>query len=187
MRPMKLLLTLLLASLVACQYLPFGKKEATTIFIGEPETIIVEPPEDAFDVGYTWSITGKPNESVLMPDFSSTNIFTFTADEVGDYAFAVTVTSGGEEVADYDFYFTAYEDTSVMPPERVTAEVPARVKAKTPPPAAPVAASPPKVKAAAQPAKPSRAAKKAPARRRRYCRHRRSERGAERRGRGEQR
>ena len=115
-RHLKVLSITLLFGWYGCQYLPWGKKEAKPIFVGEPETIIVEPPEDAFDIDYRWSILELPDESLLIPDFSSqSNLFTFTADVVGDYAFAVTVVSYEEEVSDHKFYFTAMEDTSVVP------------------------------------------------------------------------
>ncbi len=92
---LKILFMLMLFSWFGCQYLPWGK-ESKPIFVGEPETIIVEPPEDAFDVSYRWSILDLPDESMLVPDFSTlSNLFTFTPDMVGDYAFAVTVVSYG--------------------------------------------------------------------------------------------
>ncbi len=115
-RHLKVLSITLLFGWYGCQYLPWGKKESKPIFVGEPETIIVEPPEDAFDIDYRWSILELPDESLLIPDFSSqSNLFTFSADVVGDYAFAVTVVSYEEEVSDHKFYFTAMEDTSVVP------------------------------------------------------------------------
>ena len=102
--------------LSGCQYLPWGKDDSKPIFVGEPETIIVEPPEDALDVTYLWSILDLPDESLLVPDFSSSsNIFTFTADVPGGFAFAVIVESYGEEVADYELKFSAMEDTSLVP------------------------------------------------------------------------
>jgi cell division septation protein DedD len=117
-RRIKSLFLILLTLWVGCQFLPWGKKEYKPIFVGEPESIIVEPPEDAFDVSYGWSILDLPDESLLVPDFSSySNIFTFTPDVVGNYAFAATVISYGEEVSDHEFYYTAMEDTSVVPRE----------------------------------------------------------------------
>lgn len=117
-RHLKSSFLILLTLCVGCQFLPWGKKEYKPIFIGEPESIIIEPPEDAFDVSYNWSILDLPDESLLVPDFSSySNIFTFTPDVVGNYAFAATVISYGEEVSDHEFYFTAIEDTSVIPRE----------------------------------------------------------------------
>ena len=107
---------ILVLVLSGCQYLPWGKDDAKPIFVGEPETIIVEPPEDALDVTYLWSILDLPDESLLVPDFSSSsNVFTFTADVPGGFAFAVIVESYGEEVADYELKFTAMEDTSLVP------------------------------------------------------------------------
>ncbi len=151
-RHLKVLSITLLFGWYGCQYLPWGKKEAKPIFVGEPETIIVEPPEDAFDIDYRWSILelpDEPDESLLIPDFSSqSNLFTFTADVVGDYAFAVTVVSYEEEVSDHKFYFTAMEDTSVVPrkePEAVAApEKKPETLVSTPP--KPTAAPPPKAK-----------------------------------------
>jgi hypothetical protein len=117
-RRIKSLFLIFLTLWVGCQFLPWGKKEYKPIFVGEPESIIIEPPEDAFDVSYSWSILDLPDESLLVPDFSSySNIFTFTPDVVGNYAFAVTVISYGEEVSDHEFYYTAMEDTSVIPHE----------------------------------------------------------------------
>jgi cell division septation protein DedD len=122
------LFLIFLAFLVGCQFLPWGKKDYKPIFVGEPESIIIEPPEDAFDVSYSWSILDLPDESLLVPDFSSySNIFTFTPDVVGNYAFAVTVISYGEEVSDHELYYSAMEDTSVIPreePQPMAAPVP---------------------------------------------------------------
>jgi len=133
-RHLKILSLILLFGWYGCQYLPWGKKESKPIFIGEPEAIIVEPPEDAFDVSYRWAILDLPDESMLVPDFSSqSNLFTFTPDVVGDYAFAVTVVSYGEEVLDRKFYFTALEDTSVVPREELAAAA-AAPEAKPEPP-----------------------------------------------------
>jgi len=154
-RHLKVLSITLLFGWYGCQYLPWGKKEAKPIFVGEPETIIVEPPEDAFDIDYRWSILELPDESLLIPDFSSqSNLFTFTADVVGDYAFAVTVVSYEEEVSDHKFYFTAMEDTSVVPrkesvavaatAERTTPKKKPETLVSTPP--KPTAAPPPKAK-----------------------------------------
>ncbi|MFC1484659.1 SPOR domain-containing protein [Candidatus Neomarinimicrobiota bacterium] len=117
-RRIKFVFLILLTLWVGCQFLPWGKKDYKPIFVGEPESIIVEPPEDAFDVSYSWSILDLPDESLLVPDFSSySNIFTFTPDVVGKYAFAVTVISYGDEYSDHEFYFEAEEDTSVVPRE----------------------------------------------------------------------
>lgn len=133
-RHLKVLSLILLFGWYGCQYLPWGKKESKPIFIGEPEAIIVEPPEDAFDVSYRWAILDLPDESMLVPDFSSqSNLFTFTADVEGDYAFAATVVSYGEEVSDHKFYFTALEDTSVVPREELAAAA-AAPEAKPKPP-----------------------------------------------------
>lgn len=150
---LKILFMLMLFSWFGCQYLPWGKKESKPIFVGEPETIIVEPPEDAFDVSYRWSILDLPDESMLVPDFSTlSNLFTFTPDMVGDYAFAVTVVSYGEEVSDHKFYFTAIEDTSVVPREEPLVQVTPPTEAPAPPAATPktrpepAAAPPPKPK-----------------------------------------
>ncbi len=108
---LKLVSLLLLMVTLGCQ----GRKDVKTIFVGEPETIIVEPPEDAFDISYRWEILDHPVESALVPDFSSySNVFSFTPDVTGDYLFAVTVVSYGNEVSDYKFYFDALEDTSVV-------------------------------------------------------------------------
>lgn len=150
----KVLALLALLSWFGCQYLPWGKKEYKPIFVGEPETIIVEPPEDAFDVSYRWSILDLPDESLLVPDFSSySNIFTFTPDVVGDYAFAVTVVSYGEDVSDHKFYFTAMEDTSVIPREAPRAEAPPTAEPTARPPTAPetAAARPERVTTTAAP------------------------------------
>lgn len=128
MRHFKPLFILLLLMWFGCQYLPWGKPAPKPIFVGEPETILVEPPEDAFDVSYRWSILDLPDESVLVPDFSSSsNLFTFTADVIGDYVFAVSVESYGVEVADHVLRFIAMEDTSLVPRERVSTEVAARM------------------------------------------------------------
>lgn len=109
--------TLLVLSLIAfsgCGF--FGKKEYKPIFVGEPETIIVEPPDGAAVVSYNWRIDDLPDESLLVPDFSaSSNVFTFTADVEGDYSFSAVVSVRSEEVADHIFRFTAVEDTSVVP------------------------------------------------------------------------
>lgn len=124
------LLVLAVLVMAGCQYLPWGKKEAKPIFVGEPETIIVEPPETAVDISYRWSILDLPDESLLVPDFlSSSNVFTFAADVVGDYSFSVLVESTNEEVADHIFRFIAVEDTSIIPlqqtPVAATPEPPA--------------------------------------------------------------
>ncbi|UCD39159.1 MAG: SPOR domain-containing protein [Fidelibacterota bacterium] len=152
---------ILLFSWYGCQYLPWGKKEYKPIFVGEPESIIVEPPEDAFDVSYRWVPLELPDESLLVPDFSSySNLFTFTPDEVGNYGFAVTIISYGEEVSDHEFYYTAYEDTSVLPREepiaaptteaRTAQAEPSAAPAKevAPKPPSTVATAPPKPKTA---------------------------------------
>ena len=152
----------LLVSLSACQFLPWGKKEAKTIFVGEPETIIVEPPEDAFDISYRWSIQDLPDESAMVPDYSSySNIFTFTPDVVGDYIFAVIVVSYGEDVSDHEFQFEALEDTSVVPRAPPMAEEPVAgampavaMEDAAPSEPAPRTVSPP----AERPAKPKAAA-----------------------------
>ena len=155
-------MVILVSTWFGCQYLPWGKKESKPIFVGEPETIMVEPPEDAFDVSYNWRILDLPDESLLVPEFSSySNLFTFTPDVVGEYAFAVTVLSYGDEVSDHTFYFTAMEDTSVLPREMPTAQAP-----PTPAPATTLEPSPatpqpePRPKTVTQPSKP----KPAPAR-----------------------
>lgn len=133
-RHLKILSMILLFGWYGCQYLPWGRKESEPIFVGEPETIIVEPPEDAFDVSYRWELLDLPDESMLVPDFSSqVNLFTFTPDVEGDYAFAVIVVSYGEEVSDHKFYFTATEDTSVVPREELAAAA-AAPEAKPEPP-----------------------------------------------------
>lgn len=147
MRHLKVLSLVLLVGWYGCQYLPWGKKEYKPIFVGEPEPIIVEPPEDAFDVIYDWSILDLPDESMLVPDFNrQLNLFTFTPDVVGDYAFAVTVVSYGEEVADHSFYYRAIEDTSLVPREEplpVAATAPeTAAPAETPPAAAPATPTP---------------------------------------------
>ncbi len=165
MRHLKVLSIILLFGWYGCQYLPWGKKEAKPIFVGEPETIIVEPPEDAFDINYRWSILELPDESLLIPDFSSqSNLYTFTADVVGEYAFAVTVVSYEEEVSDHKFYFTAMEDTSVVPREEPTAvaatdkittpeKKPETIVSIRPKPTATTTAAPPPPKAKPAPAK----------------------------------
>ncbi len=128
MRYFKPLFMPLLLLWFGCQYLPWGRPAPKPIFVGEPETILVEPPEDAFDVNYRWSILDLPDASVLVPDFSSSsNVFTFTADVIGDYVFAVAVESYGVEVADHVLRFIAMEDTSLVPRERVSPEVAARM------------------------------------------------------------
>ena len=128
MRHFKPLIIPLLLVCFGCQYLPWGKPAPKPIFVGEPESILVEPPEDAFDVSYRWSIPDLPDESVLVPDFSSSsNVFTFTADVIGDYIFAVSVESYGVEVEDHILRFIAMEDTSLVPRERVSPEVAARM------------------------------------------------------------
>jgi len=164
-RHLKVLSIILLFGWYGCQYLPWGKKEAKPIFVGEQETIIVEPPEDAFDINYRWSILELPDESLLVPDFSSqSNLFTFTADVVGDYAFAVTVVSYEEEVSDHEFYFTAMEDTSVVPRKEPAAVVattettapekrPETLVPAQPKPTVPTTAAPPPPKAKPTPAK----------------------------------
>ncbi len=119
MRHTKILSALMLLIWSGCQYLPWGKGDAKPIFVGEPETIIVQPPEDAFDVTYRWSIIDLPDESLLVPDFSSSsNVFTFTADVEGGFAFAVSVESYGEDVAEHVLRFHAMEDTSLVPRQR---------------------------------------------------------------------
>ncbi len=111
-RHLKVLSMILLFGWYGCQYLPWGKKEYKPIFVGEQTNFGVELPEDALDVNYSWSIVDLPDESNLVPDFrSNSNIAIFTPDVVGDYVFAVTVVSNGEEVSDNKFYFTALEDT----------------------------------------------------------------------------
>ena len=116
MRNTKILAISTLLIWTGCQYLPWGKDDAKPIFVGEPETIIVQPPEDALDVSYRWSIIDLPDESLLVPDFSSSsNVFTFTADVEGDYAFAVAVESYGEDVEEHVMEFRAMEDTSLVP------------------------------------------------------------------------
>lgn len=128
MRYFKPLFIFLLLMGFGCQYLPWGKPAPKPIFVGEPETILVEPPEDAFDVSYRWIILDLPDESVLVPDFSSSsNIFTFSADVIGDYVFAVSVESYGVEVADHTLRFIAMEDTSLVPRVSVSPEVAARM------------------------------------------------------------
>lgn len=118
MRLTKLLLALLVLTTISCQYLPWGKKDFKPIFIGEQEAIIVEPPEDTFDISYRWSIIDLPDESLLVPDFSATsNLFTFTADVKGEYVFDVIVESYGDEVENLTYYFRASEDTSIAPLE----------------------------------------------------------------------
>ena len=131
---------LVLVVLMGCQYLPWGKKEAKPIFVGEPETIIVEPPEDAVNLAYRWGIVDLPDQSLLVPDFNpSSNVYTFTADVEGDYTFSAIVEAGTEEVADYVFRFIAVEDTSIIPRQ------PAQVIAARQPEAKPLA-DPPKPK-----------------------------------------
>ena len=131
MRQMKILPILVLIW-SGCQYLPWGKDDAKPIFIGEPETIIVQPPEDAFDVTYRWAIIDLPDESLLVPDFSSSsNVFTFSADVEGEFAFAVAVESYGEDVAEHIMRFRAMEDTSLVPRQRAEE----LTEAATPPPA----------------------------------------------------
>jgi hypothetical protein len=160
-RHLNVLALVLILSWQGCQFLPWGKKESKPIFVGEPETIIVEPPEDAFDVSYRWSILDLPDESLLVPDFSSySNLFTFTPDVVGDYAFAVLVISYGEEVSDHEFFFTAMEDTSVVPKEEPiaaaaptppTAAEPETTPVRQPEPSAKSTAAPPKAVTKAAP------------------------------------
>ena len=112
-------LALFVLVFTGCQFLPFGKKEAEPIFVGEPETIIVEPPDDATSLSYDWRILDVPDESLLIPEFSATsNVFTFTADIEGEYTFSAIVKSGGEEVADHVFRYFAIEDTSVVPMQK---------------------------------------------------------------------
>ena len=107
---------LILMAMMGCKYLPWGQKEAKPIFVGEPETIIVEPPEDAVNLAYRWSIVDLPDESRLTPQFNpSSNVYTFTADVEGDYTFSAVVEANAEEVADYVFRFVAVEDTSIIP------------------------------------------------------------------------
>lgn len=159
MHRLNVLFILALLGWFGCQYLPWGKKESKPIFVGEQETVIVEPPEDAFDVSYRWSILDLPDESLLVPNFSSyANLFIFTPDVVGDYAFAVTVVSYGEEVSDHKFYFTALEDTSVMPREEPLAAGAAATETAASPPTTPeppaATAKPEPAKAAAPPPKP---------------------------------
>ncbi|UCH09501.1 MAG: SPOR domain-containing protein [Fidelibacterota bacterium] len=160
-RHLKVLAVLLILSWHGCQYLPWGKKESKPIFVGEPETIIVEPPEDAFDISYRWSILDLPDESLLVPDFSSySNLFTFTPDVIGDYAFAVIVISYGEEVSDHEFYFTAMEDTSVVPKEEPIAAAPTTPATATEPETAPARQPEPSAQPAApKPAKPAPASR----------------------------
>ncbi|MCK4577711.1 MAG: SPOR domain-containing protein [Candidatus Marinimicrobia bacterium] len=129
-------LCLLAAILISgCQYLPWGKDDAKPIFVDEPETIIVQPPEDAFDVTYRWSIIDLPDESLLVPDFSSSsNVFTFSPDVEGDYAFAVVVESYGEDLAEHIMRFAATEDTSVVPRQAVDDMATAPATDTAPPP-----------------------------------------------------
>ena len=174
MQRIKYFFVILALILSGCQFLPWGKDDAKQIFVGEPETIIVEPPEDAFDVTYLWTIIDLPDESLLVPDFSSSsNIFTFTADVPGDFAFAVIVESYGDEVGDFELKFAAIEDTALVPREPpADADVAAAVAAAnalatrpvttpalvTPPPVAkkvtPIAAKQPAPKPVARKAKP---------------------------------
>ncbi len=146
MRHTKILLALMLLIWSGCQYLPWGKDDAKPIFVGEPETIIVQPPEDAFDVTYRWSIIDLPDESLLVPDFSSSsNVFTFTADVEGGFAFAVSVESYGEDVAEHVLRFRATEDTSLVPRQRVVGLAEAGIPlptAVTPAPTPPVIPQP---------------------------------------------
>ncbi len=142
MRHTKILAILTLLIWAGCQYLPWGKDDAKPIFVGEPETIIVQPPEDAFDVSYRWSIIDLPDESLLVPDFSSSsNVFSFTADVEGEYAFAVSVESYGEDVAEHVRKFRAMEDTSLVPTQ--TAEKTTAVETTTPAPYVPPPPPPP--------------------------------------------
>ena len=161
MRHFKPLIIPLLLVWFGCQYLPWGKPAPKPIFVGEPESILVEPPEDAFDVSYRWSILDLPDASVLVPDFSSSsNVFTFTADVIGDYIFAVSVESYGVEVTDHVLRFIAMEDTSLVPRERVSTEVAARMirEATAASPAAGI--QPPTLPPAVAPAAPKPAAPK---------------------------
>ncbi len=156
MRHTKNQLVLLLLIWSGCQYLPWGKDDAKPIFVGEPETIIVQPPEDAFDVTYRWSIIDLPDESLLVPDFSSSsNVFTFTADVEGEFAFAVSVESYGEDVAEHIMQFRAMEDTSLVPrqgAEELTEAATPSAVAITPVPTPPVTWQPvPAVKIAPVP------------------------------------
>lgn len=134
MRLTKLLLALLILTAISCQYLPWGKKDFKPIFIGEQEAIIVEPPEDTFDISYRWSMIDLPDESLLVADFSATsNLFTFTADVVGEYVFDVIVESYGDEVENQTYYFRASEDTSIAPledPLEITVRTPSQPTAQ---------------------------------------------------------
>ncbi|MEE9465848.1 MAG: SPOR domain-containing protein [Candidatus Neomarinimicrobiota bacterium] len=148
MRHTKILAILTLLIWAGCQYLPWGKDDAKPIFIGEPETIIVQPPEDAFDVSYRWAIIDLPDESLLVPDFSSSsNVFSFTADVEGEYAFAVAVESYGEDVAEHVMKFRAMEDTSLVPTqiagEKTVATAPAIPPAPEPQPERTIQRTPP--------------------------------------------
>ena len=121
----KFLTLLMLLFAFNCDKLPFGKKEVKTIYVGEPETILVEPPENAFDVSYRWDIVEYPDESTIDLDFSSfANFWTFTADVVGDYAFAVTVISDGDELSDHEFRYIALEDTTAFAQAQPMADAP---------------------------------------------------------------
>jgi len=178
MRHYKPIVLITLFTWMGCQYLPWGKPEPNPIFVGEPETILVEPPEDSFDVDYRWNILDLPDESMLVPDFSSSsNVFTFTADVEGDYAFSVIVESYGVEVSESVYYYNAVEDTTVVPRKRVSPEVAAEklVRETVPAPATPMpaptvttpSAVTPTTQPKAAPAKPKPrpAARPAPARR----------------------
>ena len=126
------LIALVILGLAGCQYLPWGQPAAEPIFVGEPETIIVEPPDDAGNLSYNWRILDLPDESLLIPDFLATsNVFTFTADIEGEYTFSAIVNSSGEEVADRVFRYIAIEDTSVVP-EQVKPAASTQVAAATP-------------------------------------------------------
>ncbi len=124
---------LVLAALMGCQYLPWGKKEAKPIFVGEPEPIFVKPPEGAVNLAYRWNIEDRPKKSLLVPEFNpSSHVFTFTADVEGDYTFSVIVEAGTEEVADYVYRFVAVEDTTIIPRQRAQ-EMAARQPEAQPP------------------------------------------------------
>ncbi len=169
MRHTKILAISTLLIWAGCQYLPWGKDDAKPIFIGEPETIIVQPPEDAFDVSYRWSIIDLPDESLLVPDFSSSsNVFSFTADVEGEYAFAVSVESYGEDVAEHVMKFHAMEDTSLVPTQTVATTpavgtalpAPAVLPPPVPPTSSQIPAIVPRPPATKKPAPPPRRKKR---------------------------
>lgn len=121
----KFLTLLMLLFAFNCDKLPFGKQEVQTIYVGEPETILAEGPEDAFDVSYRWDLVDYPDESTIELDFSPfVNSWTFTADVVGDYAFAVTVISDGEELSYQEFRYIALEDTTAFMRAQPMADAP---------------------------------------------------------------